>query len=152
MHSVYVCMCVVCVHAYLPLGSHHDEFPQDSTLLWGACSCLHVQWGGVADTPGRERRGGGEEERGKRGRGRGRGGERREERRERGEMEGEGMRMRAEEKWRERGVIEGRQMRSCMYILQGMHQTLGSKIDSCNDHAMPIMHNLQHSLQILPVF
>ena len=79
MHSVYVCMhsvcvyvccmcvcvcmCVVCVHAYLPLGSHHDEFPQDSTLLWGACSCLHVQWGGVADTPGRERRGGGEERR-----------------------------------------------------------------------------------------
>ena len=72
-HSVYVCMCVVCVHAqcvcvvyvhaYLPLGSHHDELPQDSTLLWGACSCLHVQWGGVADTPGRERRGGGEERR-----------------------------------------------------------------------------------------
>ena len=66
---VYVCcmcactVCVIYVHAYLPLGSHHDELPQDSTLLWGACSCLHVQWGGVADTPGRERRGGGEERR-----------------------------------------------------------------------------------------
>ena len=53
--SVHVCVC-------LPLPSHHDEFSEDTTLLWGTRRCLHVQWCGVADTPGEERkRGEGEE-------------------------------------------------------------------------------------------